>query len=72
MRSMISANEEYVMVMDVDDGSITRIATDTFSNLALSRVVEEFSAVLGNRLRRGSGNERTSKDRPDADSRGMG
>lgn len=66
MRSMISANDEYVMVMDVDEGGITRIATDTFSTLALSRVIEEFSVVLGNRLRRGSGNEQSSKDRPDA------
>lgn len=66
MRSMISANDEYVMVMDVDDGRITRIATDTFSDLALSRVIEEFSVVLGNRLRRGSGNEHSGTNRPDA------
>ena len=66
MRSMISANDEYVMIMDVDEGKITRIATDTFSTLAISRVIEEFSVVLGNRLRRGSGNEHSRTDRPDA------
>jgi hypothetical protein len=65
-RPVITANDEYVMFMDIENGTITRVATELYSTLSLSRAVEELSAVLGNRLRREARDEQSGKDRPDA------